>query len=79
MLVKDIGICVGRQEYSETSQIVTIFTRGQGKIRGIAKGARRAKGKFGGGIELLSRGQVGFNPGRGEGVVTLTEWTAEDN
>ena len=79
MLVKDIGICVGRKEYSETSQIVTIFSRGQGKIRGIAKGARRAKGKFSGGIELLSRGQVVFSPGRGEGLVTLAEWTTQEN
>ena len=79
MLVKDIGICVGRKEYSETSQIVTIFTRGQGKIRGIAKGARRAKGKFSGGIELLSQGQLVFSPGRGEGLVTLTEWTTQKN
>ena len=79
MLVKDSGICVGRQEYSETSQIATIFTRHQGKIRGIAKGARRAKSKFGGGIELLSRGQVVFSAGRGRGLVTLTEWTAQEN
>jgi len=79
VLIKDIGICVGRQEYLETSQIVTIFTRHQGKIRGIAKGARRAKSKFSGGIELLSRGQVVFSPGRGAGLVTLTEWTAQEN
>ena len=79
MLVKDIGICVGRKEYSETSQIVTILSRGQGKIRGIAKGARQAKSKFGGGIELLSRGQVVFSPGRGAGLITLTEWTVQEN
>ena len=79
MLVKDSGICVGRKEYSETSQIATIFTRHHGKIRGIAKGARRTKSKFGGGIELLSRGQVVFSPGRGKGLVTLTEWTAQEN
>ncbi len=79
MLLKDVGICVGRKEYSETSQIATIFTRHQGKIRGIAKGARRAKSKFGGGIELLSRGQLVFSPGRGSGLLTLTEWTAQEN
>ena len=79
MLIKDVGICLGRREYSETSQIATIFTREHGKIRGMAKGARRAKGKFGGGIELLSRGQLVFSQGRGGGLLTLTEWTVQEN
>jgi len=79
VLVKDIGICLARREYSETSQIVTFFTRDHGKIRGIAKGARRAKSKFGGGIEPLSRGQLIFSPGRGKGLLSLTEWTAQEN
>lgn len=79
MLIKDIGICLGRREYSETSQIATIFSREHGKIRGIAKGARRAKGKFGGGIELLSRGQVVFSPARSGGLATLIEWTDQEN
>ena len=80
MLVKDVGICLGRGEYSETSQIATIFSREHGKIRGLAKGARRAKSKFGQGIELLSRGQVVFSqPRTGTGLITLTEWTVQES
>jgi DNA repair protein RecO (recombination protein O) len=80
MTSKDIGICLARREYSETSQIATIFSREHGKIRGIAKGARRSKSKFGQGIELLSRGQVVFSqPRSGSGLVTLTEWTIQES
>ena len=79
MLTKDIGICLARRDYSESSQIATIFTREHGKIRGIAKGARRAKSKFGGAIELLSRGQLLFSPGRGGDLLTLAEWTAQES
>lgn len=79
MLTKDIGICLARRDYSETSQIATIFTRQHGKIRGIAKGARRAKGKFGGTIELLSRGQLLFTPPRSGSLFTLAEWSAQES
>ena len=79
MLIKDVGICLARRDYSETSQLATIFTRARGKIRGIAKGSRRSKSKFGSGIELLSQGQVVFSLGRGGGLLTLAEWTAQQS
>ena len=80
MLIKDLGICLARSEYSETSQLATIFSREHGKIRGIAKGARRTKSKFGQGIELLSRGQVVFSqPRSGTGLITLTEWAVQES
>ena len=80
MLVKDVGICLARSDYSETSQIATIFSRDHGKVRGIAKGSRRPKSKFGSGIELLSRGQLVFSrPRTGSGLITLTEWTSQQS
>ena len=80
MLVKDVGICIARRDYSETSQISTIFTRDHGKVRGIAKGARRPRSKFSQGLELLSRGQLVFSsPRTGSGLITLTEWTLQDS
>lgn len=80
MLVKDVAICLARRDYSETSQIVTAFTRQNGKISGIAKGSRRPRSKFSGGIELLSAGQLVFSPGRGNtGLLTLAEWTPHNS
>jgi len=72
---KDQAVCIGTVKYSESSQIVTLFCRDHGKIRAIAKGSRRPKGQFGGGIELLSAGEVIFTPVHGErSLATLHEF-----
>ncbi|HUD73238.1 MAG TPA: DNA repair protein RecO [Dongiaceae bacterium] len=39
----------------ESDRIVTFLARGHGKVRGVAKGARRSKRRFGANLELLSR------------------------
>jgi len=73
--VKDSAICLRRQNYSETSQIVTLFGRAWGKVRGLAKGSKRPRSPFGGGIEPLTAGHVVFAPPRGEtGLATLTQF-----
>lgn len=41
-------------EFSETSLIVTLYTRDLGRISAIAKGARRPKSPFEGALDLLS-------------------------
>lgn len=40
--------------YKETDRIVTFFTRGYGKIGGIAKGSRKTKNRFGTSLEPFS-------------------------
>jgi DNA repair protein RecO (recombination protein O) len=47
-------------EFSETSSIVTLFTREFGKIRGLAKGARRPKGPFDAALDLLCLCRIVF-------------------
>jgi len=39
----------------ESDRIVTFLTRDAGKVRGVAKGARRSRRRFGSNLELLSR------------------------
>ncbi len=56
MLTKDFAICIRAADFSETSQIVTLFTRATGKIKAIAKGSKRPKSKFDGPIEIFSYG-----------------------
>ncbi|MDX2154003.1 MAG: DNA repair protein RecO [Bryobacteraceae bacterium] len=46
--------------YSEADLIVSFFTRDQGKLRGVAKRARRPKSPFGAGLERLSRVQMRY-------------------
>jgi DNA repair protein RecO (recombination protein O) len=41
-------------DFSESDKIVTFFTRDFGKLRGIAKGAKRTKKGFGSTLELFS-------------------------
>lgn len=50
---KTDAIVIRMVEFSETSLIVTLFTRAFGRVSAIAKGARRPKGPFEGAIDLL--------------------------
>ena len=74
MLTKDFAICIRAVDYSETSQVVTLFTRAAGKIGAIAKGSKRPKSAFDGPIEILAAGQIVFTPTAGEKLATLTEF-----
>jgi len=74
MLTKDTAICIRTTDYSETSQIVTLFTRITGKISAIAKGSKRPKSAFDGPLEVLSCGQIVFSDSSREKLATLTEF-----
>ena len=74
MLTKDLAICIRAIDYSETSQIVSFFTRATGKIDAIAKGSKRLKSPFDGPIEVLSHGNIVFVDSAGEKLATLTEF-----
>ena len=72
---KDQAICVRVTDYSETSQILTFFTRHHGKLGAIAKGSKRIKSTaFGGTIELLSRGEILFTDTPTGKLATLIEF-----
>ncbi len=77
-LVSDRCICLRKVEYSETSQILTLFAREHGILRVIAKGAhRRTKAgasKFDGGIDLLDVGNAVFSHAPERELPPLTEW-----
>jgi len=74
MLTKDQAICLRVVDYSETSQVVTLFGRISGKIGAIAKGAKRPKSSFEGPIEPLSFGAIVFSGSRKDKLATLTEF-----
>jgi len=44
----------------ESDRIVTFLTRTSGKVRGVAKGARRSRRRFGSSLELLSRVKLSY-------------------
>ena len=74
MLTKDHAICIRTVDYSETSQIVTFFTKSSGKISVIAKGSKRPKSAFEGPIEMFSHGKIVFSDSTRKKLVTLTEF-----
>ena len=77
-LVSDRCICLRKVDYSETSQILSLFSREHGALRAIAKGAhRRTKAgasKFDGGLDLLDVGDAVFTHDPSRDLATLTEW-----
>lgn len=54
MLVKTEAILLKSTNYRETSKIITFYTRSHGKIRGIAKGVRSTKTKWGGALQSMA-------------------------
>ncbi len=46
--------------FREADLIVSFFARDRGKVRGIAKGVRRPKSRFGAGLERLSHSRVSY-------------------
>jgi DNA repair protein RecO (recombination protein O) len=51
---KTLAIVLRVIDFSESSCVVTLFTRDFGKLTGLAKGARRPKGPFESALDLLS-------------------------
>jgi DNA repair protein RecO (recombination protein O) len=51
-------------DYAETSQILHLLTRDEGRVHGIAKGARRINGSFHGGVDALHLGEALVYPRR---------------
>src|SRR5581483_3127058 len=59
-ILKTDALTLRAIDYSETSQIVWFFTREHGRVHLIAKGARRPRSHFDGGLEPLVRGEILF-------------------
>ncbi|MCH8272836.1 MAG: DNA repair protein RecO [Candidatus Marinimicrobia bacterium] len=67
------GIILRRIKYSETSLIVTLYTREYGKIGLIAKGARNPKSKFVGSLEPASCVSIIYYHKEGRDLQMLSE------
>ncbi len=74
----DQAICIRQWDYSETSQTVSLFARRLGGLRALAKGSRRERGSFSGGIDLLTAGEIGVLLKRDPDLATLTEWDVQE-
>jgi DNA repair protein RecO (recombination protein O) len=70
---KSLAIILRLVDFSETSCVVTLFTRDFGKIGALAKGARRPKGPFDSALDLLAVCRIVFIRKSSEALDLLTE------
>jgi DNA repair protein RecO (recombination protein O) len=61
------AVVIGSFDLGESDRVVTFFTRRFGKIRGVAKAARRTRSRFGSALELFTMGElIFFDTGRSD-------------
>ncbi|MDI6739221.1 MAG: DNA repair protein RecO [Candidatus Edwardsbacteria bacterium] len=73
MIRRDDAIILKSQNWSETSRIVHAFARHGGRIKLVAKGARRPKSRFGAAFEPGTFAQVIFYTSRSSDLHTASE------
>ncbi len=57
----------------ESDRILTFLTRSVGKVRGVARGARRSRRRFGSNLELLSRVRLKYFEREGSDLVRVED------
>ncbi|QGJ70739.1 DNA recombination and repair protein RecO [Planctomycetales bacterium 10988] len=70
---KSAAIVIRVIDWSESSNVVTLFTRDFGKITALAKGGRRPKGPFESALDLLAGCRIVFLHKSTEALDLLTE------
>lgn len=77
-LVTDDALTLAAGDYSETSQIVTLFSHHNGRLSLLAKGSKRARNAFGGPIDKLQVVQAVFSVSSRGGLGQLVELSQQD-
>ncbi len=72
-LYRDEAIVLRTQKLGEADRIITLLTREHGRIRGVAKGIRRTKSKFGARLEPGSHVDIQLYVGKTFDTVTQVE------
>ena len=72
-LYRDEAIVLRTQKLGEADRIITLLTREHGRIRGVAKGVRRTKSKFGARLEPGSHVDIQLYTGKTFDTVTQVE------
>ena len=60
-------------DFAEADRIVVLLTRGHGLVRGVAKGVRRSKSRFGSRVQLFVELDVLLYPGRALANITAAD------
>lgn len=73
MIQKTEAVVLKREEFRETSLILTFFTRDFGKIKGLAKGVRVSQSKWGSNFSTCSYNLILFYPRKTLSLITEAE------
>ena len=73
MISKTEGLVLRGYRMSESSKVVVIYTRTAGKVRVVARGARRPRSKFGASVEPITWGAYVFYSRENRELQTLSE------
>ena len=71
--INDDAIVLRTVDFSETSMVVTFFTRENGKIACLAKGARRLKNPFDSALDAMNVCRILYYPKAGDTLQLVTE------
>lgn len=75
-LYRDEGVVLRTHKLGEADRIITMLTRGNGKVRAVAKGVRRTSSRFGARLEPFMHVDVQFASGRTLDIITQVETIA---
>jgi DNA repair protein RecO (recombination protein O) len=70
---RTLAVVLRRSDLGEADRILTLFTRDYGKIKAVAKGARKPQSKKAGHVELFAEIDVLLSQGRSLEVVSQVE------
>lgn len=70
---RDAGIILRTHPLGEADRIITVLTRGNGRVRAVARGVRRTASKFGARLEPLGLVDLQFHIGRSLDSITQAE------
>lgn len=72
-LYRDEAIVLRTQKLGEADRIITLLTRGSGRVRAVAKGVRRTSSRFGSRLEPFTHVDLQIAEGRSLDIVTQAE------
>src|SRR5262249_8802257 len=70
-LARSAAVVIGSFPLGESDLLVTFFTRQHGKMRGVARHARRLRSRFGGALEPFTLGEMIAFEGRESDLVQI--------
>lgn len=73
---RDRAVVVRTYDFGEADRVIVLLTRHHGLVRGVAKGVRRAKSRFGSRLQQFVALDVQIYPGRGLSTITSADTVA---